>query len=235
MDRIIKNQDLRLSRREFLRLLSVGVGLTATGGWLVGCTTPTAAPTTAPAATAAPVTAPSATTSPKASGKISICSASNHPPTTHSSPHSRPPCLASTLSCFLWQRRAHCKPASLLKKTRPKVIFSSAETAPFMMSWANKACWKNMFRPQRRSDPRCLQRSQWLLDRLVRGTFAFVHNTTAFQKWAIRNRRPGMICWIPLGRVKSSCPVQLPRAAATSSSLRRCSALEWMKPRLWIS
>jgi iron(III) transport system substrate-binding protein len=77
MDRISKNQDLKVSRREFLKLLSVGVGMTATGGLLAACTAPTAAPTAAPAATAAPVIVPSATTAPKAGGKISIYSALN--------------------------------------------------------------------------------------------------------------------------------------------------------------
>ncbi len=78
MDRISKHQDLKFSRREFLRLLGVG----ATGSLLAACTTPPAAPTTAPTAapgsTTAPATkAPAATPPPKASGKISIYSALN--------------------------------------------------------------------------------------------------------------------------------------------------------------
>jgi iron(III) transport system substrate-binding protein len=85
----------KVSRREFLRLLGVGAGLTAAGGLIAACaptpaatTAPaatsaptkagaaTTAPTTAPAATTAPTKAP-ATTAPKASGKISVYSALN--------------------------------------------------------------------------------------------------------------------------------------------------------------
>lgn len=59
------SNDSRITRREFLKLASAGIALTATGGWLASCT-PAPAPTTAPAPAAA-----------KPTGKLSVYSALN--------------------------------------------------------------------------------------------------------------------------------------------------------------
>jgi iron(III) transport system substrate-binding protein len=82
---------LNISRREFLRLMGIGAGLTVAGTIAAACApaptpVPTAAPpTAAPAATNAPVAtavpptvaAPTATAVPKPTGKVSIYSALN--------------------------------------------------------------------------------------------------------------------------------------------------------------
>jgi iron(III) transport system substrate-binding protein len=97
-EKMSDNSSMNISRREFLRLMSIGAGLTAASVIIQACAPaptpvpptavpppPTAAPA-APAATAAPTTAPtavpptvvpSATAVPKPTGKISIYSALN--------------------------------------------------------------------------------------------------------------------------------------------------------------
>ncbi len=83
-----RNSSLNISRREFLRLMGIGAGLTVAGTIAAACApaptpAPTAAPptaapvsTSAPAPTAVPPTV-AATAVPKASGKVSIYSALN--------------------------------------------------------------------------------------------------------------------------------------------------------------
>lgn len=61
------SNDLRITRREFLKVAGAGIALTATGGWLAGCT---------PAPTAVPTAAPP-TAVPKPTGKLSVYSALN--------------------------------------------------------------------------------------------------------------------------------------------------------------
>lgn len=70
-----ENWSPTVSRREFLRWLGTGIGLTVAGGLLEACApaTPTAAPTKPPAPAATATTA----AAPKPSGKISIYSALN--------------------------------------------------------------------------------------------------------------------------------------------------------------
>jgi iron(III) transport system substrate-binding protein len=65
------NSSLNVTRREFLRMMSLGAGLVASGALIQACAP---APTPAPTATTAP---PTATSVPKPSGKISIYSALN--------------------------------------------------------------------------------------------------------------------------------------------------------------
>lgn len=80
---------LNISRREFLRFMGIGAGLTVAGTIAAACApaptaVPTAAPptaapvaTTAPAATSAPAATAAPTALPKPSGKVSIYSALN--------------------------------------------------------------------------------------------------------------------------------------------------------------
>lgn len=71
----------KLTRREFLKVMTSGVGLAISGGLLAACATPPSAtplpPTAAPKVTVAPTAAATTAPAAKASGKISIYSALN--------------------------------------------------------------------------------------------------------------------------------------------------------------
>jgi iron(III) transport system substrate-binding protein len=188
MDRISKNQDLRLSRREFLRLLSIGAGLTATGGWLAGCTTPTAAPTAAPAATAAPVIVPSATTAPKAGGKISIYSALNQSTNDAFFAAFKAAVPGIDVELLPLAAAGALQTRIIAEKDSPKGdIFVGGDRA-FHAGLAKQGLLEKYVSPNAAAIPAAYKDPNGFWTGWYVGIFAFVHNTTRLAE--VGNKKP---------------------------------------------
>lgn len=188
MDRISKYQDRRVSRREFLRLLGVGVGLTATGGLLAACTTPTAAPTSPPAATAAPTTAPAATAVPKASGKISIYSALNQSTNDAFFAAFKAAVPGIDVELLPLAAAGALQTRIISEKNSPKGdIFVGGDRA-FHAGLAKQGLLEKYVSPNAAAIPAAYKDPNGFWTGWYVGIFAFVHNTTRLSE--VGNKKP---------------------------------------------
>jgi iron(III) transport system substrate-binding protein len=188
MDRISKYQDRRVSRREFLRLLGVGVGLTATGGLLAACTTPTAAPTSPPAATTAPTTAPAATAVPKASGKISIYSALNQSTNDAFFAAFKAAVPGIDVELLPLAAAGALQTRIISEKNSPKGdIFVGGDRA-FHAGLAKQGLLEKYVSPNAAAIPAAYKDPNGFWTGWYVGIFAFVHNTTRLSE--VGNKKP---------------------------------------------